>query len=72
MPVKQIDVIRDKFLVLVIPVIDVKDTAELWKVFQIHIFYVLIMSTIFLFANHEFKLEWINQISNLLNLCTYT
>lgn len=33
MSIKQTDVMRDKFLVLVIPVIDAKDIAEMWKVY---------------------------------------
>lgn len=32
MPTKQTDIIRDKFLVLAIPITDVKDVGELWKV----------------------------------------
>lgn len=51
MSVRQTDIIRDKFLVLVIPVIDAKDTAELWKVFKIYIYYLLIMSTIICLVN---------------------
>lgn len=38
MSIKQTDVMRDKFLVLVIPVIDTKDMAEMWKVFLIYIY----------------------------------
>lgn len=37
MSIKQTDIMRDKFLVLVIPVIDTKDMAEMWKVFLIYI-----------------------------------
>lgn len=33
---KQTDVLRDKFLVLAIPVVDAKDLGELWKVFYTH------------------------------------
>lgn len=35
MSIKPTDVMRDKFLVLVIPVIDIKDIGEMWKVFII-------------------------------------
>jgi len=38
MSIKQTDVMRDKFLVLVIPVIDTKDMAEMWKVFLIYMY----------------------------------
>lgn len=38
MSIKQTDVMRDKFLVLVIPFIDTKDIAEMWKVFLIYIY----------------------------------
>jgi len=36
MSIKQTDVMRDKFLVLVIPVVETKDIAEMWKVFLIY------------------------------------
>lgn len=34
MPTKQTDIMRDKFLVLAIPVTDIKDIGELWKVLK--------------------------------------
>jgi len=38
MSIKQTDVMRDKFLVLVMPVVDPKGIAEMWKVFLIYIY----------------------------------